>query len=244
MITKAIVVEKLADDLYKIRIPLLDKIKSASLDSNSLQVACPCKQISGDLNYSVNDIVYIDFEDNDIYNPVILGKLYCQSNNNSLTSMDVNSFTVDNSAKLSNNILINGSIDYTNISNLQNLSYNIQEQIDKINIIFNDNENLISTIISQYKNNEIKLDNFKVYLDSINKNIGTINRLLGKKDSKSNATLFGKLNNLLKNIDDTRAKIGNVGNTTIFDEIRELQYRLAYLQKQSPKISVSDEGDI
>lgn len=242
MITKALIIKKISDDCYQIRIPTLDKVKSSSLNSNELQVACASKQVSGDSNFNQNDVVYVEFEDNDIYNPVILGKLYVESNLNSLQDFSANSLTVTNSARLSNEIVINNKITYDNIKNLIGTSDNIQKQINDIISKLKTDSLSLDDISNKYKSNEKNLKTYKASLELIKDNLDKVSKIFGNINDGDESTLYGKLNILSKNINELESKIGPVdNNTNILNEIQDLQTRLIALQNISPNVQTNDE---
>ena len=79
MIVKAIIDSKVGKNKYKIRVPVFDKIKDASLGSSVLSNADVCSVVNSDIFLNNNDIVYVDYENNDRSKPVIIG---CLSKNN------------------------------------------------------------------------------------------------------------------------------------------------------------------
>ena len=80
-------------------------------------------------NYLVDDIVYVDFEENDMSRPVVMGLLYRQGGNVSLLDATVNNLQVVSSAKLPYESTI-GSVTENELSNLRYTSSNIQAQLD------------------------------------------------------------------------------------------------------------------
>lgn len=79
MLTKAIVVGFGAtSNKYKIRIPILDGFEDSndSTPNNQLSEATLCNLPGIENPLSIGDIVYVDFEDNNLARPVILGHLY------------------------------------------------------------------------------------------------------------------------------------------------------------------------
>ncbi len=105
-----------------------DVIKSSSLNGVSYPatiVTTPgCKP-----NYLIDDIVYIDFEENDLSRPVVLGLLYRQNGNVSLLDANINNLQVYSSAELPEDSVI-GEVNNIELSYLRYLSSNVQSQLD------------------------------------------------------------------------------------------------------------------
>lgn len=72
MIAKAVIEEKI-ENKFKVRIPLFE---SAGGSGECILLATLC-YVPGNLDcYNVGDVVFVAFENNQISNPVIIGKLY------------------------------------------------------------------------------------------------------------------------------------------------------------------------
>lgn len=132
MITKAIIESVINNYSYKVRIPVYNRSKDAvfKTQSEQLYTAHVCCQPGLYPLYEVDDIVYVDFEDNNTGNPVILGLLLCEKqvkNSNSL--LNINSIDIVSSAILPKNTQI-GDISSTEIGQLDGVIGNIQRQID------------------------------------------------------------------------------------------------------------------
>lgn len=110
MITKAIIKEisTLEDNHFTVYIPLLRKA-NAPESSATLDATLVC--IPGvDNAYTVGDVVYVDFEENQNNKPVIIGKLYLgRSDPDSInTTMTLKSLEVKEISALSSNTAVNG----------------------------------------------------------------------------------------------------------------------------------------
>ena len=84
MLTKAYVEEIVSDYQVRVRIPIFDKLASSpgGTPKEQLSISPICAVPGGKYNYSVGDIVFVTFEDNDLGRPVILGQLYADIDNN------------------------------------------------------------------------------------------------------------------------------------------------------------------
>ena len=81
MITKAIVEEIVSPYQVKIRIPLLDRVESSPMSTNTsdLNTATICSLPNCYMNVQVGDVVFVGFEDNTYYKAVVLGHLCRQA---------------------------------------------------------------------------------------------------------------------------------------------------------------------
>ena len=79
MIVKGIIEKKVGYNEYEVRVPIIDKVKGASLSSENLSIASVCSITNSSLDLNINDVVYINYENNDKSKPIIIG---CLSNNN------------------------------------------------------------------------------------------------------------------------------------------------------------------
>jgi hypothetical protein len=241
LITKALIEVKITDDSYKVRIPILDKVQKSSLNTDTLQTAFVCKQLSGNSNFNVGDIVYVDFEDNSMLNPVILGGLYYKKNKDDyIQNINFNSLEIKNSAKFSKETVI-GNIYYNNILNLKNTSSNIQNQLDNLTDVLNKNKVLITSLINKINSNNIEIKKHKQYINSIKNNFDYIDKIFGNELNMSNSTILGKLDEIFKSINELEIKIGHVDyDTNILNELSDLESRLLTLKNGSPKIVLDD----
>lgn len=122
MITKAIIESNQVDNQYKIRIPKYHKLQgiATSTTTDQLPFATVC-YIPGIVPvYSIGDIVYVDFENDDLSFPIILGKLLCNDNEDkTLSNIKANSLKVEIDTRLSEDTQI-GTITYKDMSKTVN----------------------------------------------------------------------------------------------------------------------------
>lgn len=93
MLMKAIIESNNIDNQYKIRIPKYHKLRGVAEASSydQLPFASVCYLPGIFPNYSIGDIVYIDFENDDLSYPVILGKLLSDNNKSEKSVSDIES---------------------------------------------------------------------------------------------------------------------------------------------------------
>ena len=207
MIVKGII-EDTFKNQAKVRIPVFDKVFSASLgvDYNDLSEATMCVPPKFDMNVKQGDIVYILFEDNNRQKPVIIG--FVKNDNNSCCNSETVDIVVSNDVILSNETSI-GNVDKNNIKNLVGINKNIQIFLNTTKENVNNKETIINNINNNINN--ININNINNNINILNNNIETLNNLIGKEDNTSmDNTLFGQLNFAFNYLDETLAKIGNV----------------------------------
>jgi len=125
MIRKAIIEEAISPTLYRIRIPELNGVKGYVFDTpfDQLQTATVCAPPNQIPNYLVKDVVFIAYEKDE--DPVIIGKLLTDKEDNTLPDVAFNSLKVNGEFKMGNTLT-------KDINNLSETKGNIQKQIDNI----------------------------------------------------------------------------------------------------------------
>ena len=156
-LTKAYIVEK-KDNTYKVRIPIYHGIEGSSNATTDDELPyATVATIKGAANiYTAGDIVYVDFEENDLSKPVIIGGLLLDKKTNSTLDIDFDSINVKTRAILPATTTI-GNVTATELGTLKGISKNIQKQ-------FNDILNYSSTYDATYITNQFD-DNAKWILE-------------------------------------------------------------------------------
>lgn len=133
MLTKAYVEEIVDEYRVKVRIPIFNGLDSSpnATPTEQLSISPICTIPGGKYNYSVGDIVFVTFEDNDLGRPVILGQLYADIDNKGLASLTLDSLVVKQSTTLPADTSI-GNVSADAIKNLQGTRLPIQQQIDSL----------------------------------------------------------------------------------------------------------------
>ena len=146
MITKAIVEEIISPYSARVRMPILNAIKGAkqSTPTDELSIATICTIPNAKNNINVGDIVFVSFENDDTYYPLVLGQLYCEKNT-SQSNIDTLSLNVESHATLPMSSII-GDVEYDDISQLKELKGSIQSQITQLTEKFNDLTNRIEQL--------------------------------------------------------------------------------------------------
>lgn len=220
MVTKGIVEEIIDKYNIKVRCPLYDKVKDSSLTNNDLNVSSICSILGVDLNLSIGDIVFVEFEDNNLLNPTIVGCLSIDSN--SYSNINTNSLNIDNSLKLPKDTKI-GDIDSFELSNLSGLKSNLNKQLDELYKKIDDNNDLLDNCINEISNQKNDMDNYYDMLNlcyEINKNFID---LIGNKSDVNNTTIYGRINLYNKKIEDLNKLLGIVNSDIIIsDKIKKI----------------------
>lgn len=93
---KGIIEEVKSKYSYKVRIPLYHKIKNSPgcTSSDKLPYATVCTIPGVNPIYQEGDVVWVDFENDELGMPVIKGLLYKESESNALSDINCNSLNV------------------------------------------------------------------------------------------------------------------------------------------------------
>lgn len=116
MIFKAIVVSRTEDDdkIY-ITIPVLDGSNSKeNFKGINKRLATVCSLPGCTPVYATGDVVYVDFEQDNMANPIVIGSLLSSESKNSIINLDAESLTVNVNTQLSEDTYI-GENSYENI---------------------------------------------------------------------------------------------------------------------------------
>ena len=118
MLVKGIIVS-MAEDVHQayITIPLFDN-STSKIDFKNVnkRLATICTLPGCDLLYSIGDVVYVDFEQDNQEYPVILGRLYRDGEVGSISNITAHSLKVNVNTELSNDTSI-GDLSYDNLNN-------------------------------------------------------------------------------------------------------------------------------
>ncbi len=236
MIVKAYIESVLEGGGYKIRIPTLDKVQKSSLNVNDSSIAEVCSVVNSDINLNLNDVVYVDFENDDRSKPVIIG---CLSKNTVGSNYILDSLNVSNNASLPKNTSI-GNISYSELSCLVGTTSNIEEQILSINESFEEISNNTNECADNIKG--IKSTINSAGTEKIASGVSYIDGLIGKEQDKSKSTFYGRYNDLIKKSGDIERFLGTPSRA-ISLTVDELLTRLIDLTKNTP-ISSGEDSDL
>ena len=97
MIKKGIVEEIIDQYSVRVRIPQFHGIKGSAGATKTEEIlpATICTVPNININFRINDIVIVGFENDDFSKPLILGALYAEGNNRSTLDIRADTLTVD-----------------------------------------------------------------------------------------------------------------------------------------------------
>ena len=185
MITTGIILSKNGANSYNVNIPDL-------VDGNETfnSVATVCSSINNKLDLKIDDVVYINFENNRRENPIIIGVLV---NDESNADVNLNSLKVKRNFQLPQQTSI-GAINSTNLNSLIGVSENIQNQLDSIDKKFLDIKDEINKFDLNISNGSDSLDNLQLRLKELNASLDNFISILGSSSDKSSNTIYGRYN--------------------------------------------------
>ena len=175
MITKAIIKQLYTDtnNHYMVYIPYLRKANMEEADATLQATAVYVSGISQELH--VGDIVYVGFEDNNLSNPIILGKLFTNNKNENIsTVVTAKTQLITDSCKLP----VNTYVDNINIDTLAKRLYNINTennlniQLYRHNILMYSDSNSSCVVFSVLSPISYNIDN----IEGLEKLLGKITK--------------------------------------------------------------------
>lgn len=142
MVCKAIVQSKLSDYKVTVRIPSIQKGLESIGATPQNQIPTATISIAPGIYPSLRtgDTVIVSFEDDDLSRPIILGILYTQNCKGVLADIVGNSLVIKVNAKLPEETSV-GKVTSKSIKNLENLSENVQDRLNKDKKRLNNLEN-------------------------------------------------------------------------------------------------------
>lgn len=185
MITTGIILSKNGVNSYNVNIPdLVDG------DETFNSVATVCSSINNKLDLKINDVVYINFENNRRENPIIIGVLVNAGSN---VDINLNSLKVKRNFQLPQQTSI-GAVNSTNLNSLIGVSENIQNQLDSIDKKFLDIKDEINKFDLNISKGSDSLGNLQLRLRELNASLDNFISILGSSNDKSSNTIYGRYN--------------------------------------------------
>ena len=132
MVTKGYIEKVVDKNKVIVRCPVYDKIQTATNNNTPNNMFSICTTSGTKINMRVGDVVFVGFEDSNLYNGVVLGYLSKNSETYSYAEIDALSLDVSVSAVFPKRTDI-GTVTWVDIQNLSGTTSNIKEQIQKIN---------------------------------------------------------------------------------------------------------------
>lgn len=224
MITKAMVEQVLSEHSVKVRIPILDKVTNASTGTpiNNNQIATECVLPNFNYNFKIGDIVFVDFEENNMDSPVILG--YLTNTSEQRTDGALLSIDVENKSVLPKDTSI-GKVTGEELQYLNGITFNIQNEINSIN---NNTFSLtIKEIGENIKDLDSKLNDISDTTASITSSCTDVSNIV----LEENSDFYNKFHAVRNNLESVLNKIGSIAeDENISDLISELETRVTELE--------------
>ena len=120
---------------YKIRIPIYHRIENTpgAVPKDQLPIAPVCTMPGVSPSYQVGDIVWVDFENDELGTPVIIGLLYSKKNSESTIDIKCSSISVDSDASLPDSTKIGNT--KNSLNSLPQIKQNISEIDDILDVL-------------------------------------------------------------------------------------------------------------
>ena len=143
MITKGIILSKSGLNKFIVRLPIFETADNKvdnSLENISHYECTLCYTPGIENSYQEGDVVFVGFEDNKLYKPIILGKLYLSEDTSSRAYANLSALNVESSVNLPTNTNFDGlSLSYLKdivqqVVNLTEQSKEKEETISTYNI--------------------------------------------------------------------------------------------------------------
>lgn len=222
MVTKGYIEEIIDKNKVIVRCPVYDKIKTATNNFSPNNMFSICTVTGAKINIRAGDVVFVGFEDSNMYNGVVLG--YLSKNSETLSSIDINALSlgVSASAVFPDRTSI-GSVSEFDIQNLSGIESNIDEQIQKIELIKETEENYIEDLNEKLKTNKETVDKIISKINSQKELISKYISLIGEETDTKEDTFYGRLNSYNKLIDNINTSFGAFPDGFVLSEkIKEL----------------------
>lgn len=197
MLTRGLV-ETIIDDYHaRVRIPRTNKLASSvgGTPSDELSIATICTIPGCSPKLRRNDVVFVDYQDDDSGTPVILGVLFNSNNTGTYSDIVADSLKVNVNTTLPQNTNI-GKVTANSLKNLEGLTANVQLSIDQNNsehLNFQNNLNSLNLILSELQDTS-ELDNRLNLIESKNSlqdsNLNNLNNTVNNINSKLNGPLI------------------------------------------------------
>lgn len=189
--TRAIIEGRIDNYHYRVRIPIINKLKSSvsATPTEELAIATIAAIPGCSPKFRNGDIVFVEFEERDTSKPVIVGRLYNTDDKTIASDANFDSLVANVNVELPVNTTI-GKVTKTNILYLEGLNSNVQYEFDKNNTehqSINDNIDEIEENIDDIEKNidaiEVSISEILQQISTIQQSIATINTTIASIQS-------------------------------------------------------------
>ncbi len=224
-----------------VRIPELNKIDGAvgATPVNELVAAIVCTPPGYIPNFRIGDIVLVDFENDDLERPVVVGALFTEKISSNAPDIYAGSITVGINSILPEDTTI-GKVTSQSIAYLQGLEENIQITINELKRRLKSNEEL--DIEQQLSVDEINyaITQLQTTISSINESINYLSNLVNNHAEMILANRSAIVQNTEK-INENLKQI-NEHTTQIRDNTEKIQENSTAITMNSTKISQNSDN--
>ena len=218
MMTKAYIQEVLTPYSVRLRVPLYHKLNGVnnSVPDGLLPVAAINTVPNIKIDPKVGDVVIVEFEEDDLLKPIVVGFLYNANALKSTTDIVCEDLSVNGICALPKDNTTIGEIEYKNIECLKNQEVNIKEALELItdsidglsgelsnaSKLIGDNTELISTNTSNISTNTANISTNTAAITSLTATLQGI----PADTAVQLSTLFGKISTIEDSISNLDKK--------------------------------------
>ena len=216
MITKGYIEDIIEKNKVLVRCPIYDKIKTATNNTSPNNMFCVCTITGAKLDIHTGDVVFVSFEDSNLYNGVVLGYL-SKDNIRSYANISAMSLDVSTSALLPKQTTI-GAVSWFDIQNLSGIESNVNEQIQSVKLKKKNIEDYINELNLKLDEHNKTIEEMTNRLKSQKESIENFINLIGEKTDTTEKTFYGRLNSYNKTIDDVNKAIGPIPDDVVLSQ--------------------------
>lgn len=182
--TRAIIEGRIDNYHYRVRIPIINKLKSSvsATPTEELAIATIAAIPGCSPKFRNGDIVFVEFEERDTSKPVIVGRLYNTDDKTIASDANFDSLVANVNVELPVDTTI-GKVTKTNIMYLEGLNSNVQYEFDKNNTDHQSINDNIDEIEENIDDIEVSISEILQQISTIQQSIATINTTIASIQS-------------------------------------------------------------
>lgn len=182
--TRAIIEGCIDNYHYRVRIPIINKLKSSvsATPTEELAIATIAAIPGCSPKFRNGDIVFVEFEERDTSKPVIVGRLYNTDDKTIASDANFDSLVANVNVELPVDTTI-GKVTKTNILYLEGLGSNVQYEFNKNNAEHQSINDNIDEIEEDIDNIEVSISEIRQQISKIQQSIATINTTIASIQS-------------------------------------------------------------
>lgn len=182
--TRAIIEGRIDNYHYRVRIPIINKLKSSvsATPTEELAIATIAAIPGCSPRFRNGDIVFVEFEERDTSKPVIVGRLYNTDDKTIASDANFDSLVANVNVELPVDTTI-GKVTKTNILYLEGLGSNVQYEFNKNNAEHQSINDNIDEIEEDIDNIEVSISEIMQQISKIQQSIATINTTIASIQS-------------------------------------------------------------